>query len=318
MIDEQLIVDLRQYLLSKTGILYFSRVKNTPKDLMVSCPFHKGGQERKPSCGIKKQTDNFGSIGTVHCFSCGVTTNIDLMVQQLLGVLYNEDEVETRFKLKSMLAQSVLNTSNIQLFNIPNKSSGTQESVLRNYRMYHPYLQQRGITQDVAKLYDIGFDDYNNQITFPIRDINKNVVGIGRRSITHKKYYYPMGMVKPLYGIYELPRFIRYLWIVEGPFNLWSLRGWNKPGVALLGTGTENQYKQLLNVPCEGYVLALDPDEAGMKGTYKLGEFLLNNHKYNINVSLIPTGKDVNDLQEDEFKNIQVVSYKQWKYINHL
>ena len=127
-----------------------------------------------------------------------------------------------------------------------------------------------------------------------------------------------MGMVKPLYGIYELPRFIRYLWIVEGPFNLWSLRGWNKPGVALLGTGTESQYKQLLNVPCEGYVLALDPDEAGMKGTYKLGEFLLNNHKYNINVSLIPTGKDVNDLQEDEFKNIQVVSYKQWKYINHL
>lgn len=318
MIDEKLITDLRQYILSKTGILYFGRIKNTPKDLMVSCPFHKQGQERKPSCGIKKITDENGVAGTVHCFSCGVTTNIDLMVQQILGPLYNQAEVESMFKLKLLVAQSVLNSKpKTNLFKLPDKNTVT-ESTLRTYRVYHPYLQQRGITKEVAEIYDIGYDSFNKQITFPIRNINKKVIGIGRRSILHKKYYYPMGMVKPLYGVYELPKFIRYLWIVEGPFNLWSLKVWNKTGVALLGTGTENQYKQLLNIDCLGYVLALDPDEAGIKGTYKLGEFLLNNNKHNINVSLIPFGKDVNDLQEEEFKNISVVTYKQWKKLNQL
>lgn len=318
MIDEKLIVDLRQYILAKTGKLYFSRIKNTPKDLMVSCPFHKGGQERKPSCGIKKVSDDKGVVGTVHCFSCGVTTNIDLMVQQILGVLYNEDEVESLFKLKMLVAQSILTEKpKLTLFKIPTKSNVT-EDILRHYRFYHPYLQQRGITEDVAKLYDIGYDDFNKQITFPIRDINKNILGVGRRSILYKKYYYPINMIKPLYGVYELPRFIRYLWIVEGPFNLWSLRVWNKTGVALLGTGTEHQYKQLLDISCDGFVLSLDPDEAGMRGTYKVGEFLLANHKHNINVSLIPTGKDVNDLQEEEFKSIPVVTYKQWKKMNNL
>lgn len=318
MIDEKLMVDLRQYILSKTGILYFGRIKNTPNDLMVSCPFHKQGQERKPSCGIKKVTDEKGVAGTVHCFSCGVTMNIDSMVQKILGVLYNEDEVESLFKLKTLVAQSVLiQKPKTNLFKIPSNNT-VSEDILRHYRTYHPYLQQRGITKEVAQIYDIGYDDFNKQITFPIRDINKNIIGVGRRSILYKKYFYPANMIKPLYGVYELPRFIRYLWIVEGPFNLWSLRVWNKTGVALLGTGTEYQYKQILNINCEGYVLALDPDEAGMRGTYKVGEFLLSNHKHNINVSLIPVGKDVNDLQEDEFKNIPVVTYKQWKKINQL
>lgn len=88
--------------------------------------------------------------------------------------------------------------------------------------------------------------------------------------------------------------------------------------MALLGTGTDYQYEQLLKISCEGYVLALDPDEAGIKGTYKLGEFLQQHNKRNINVSLIPYGKDVNDLQEEEFKNTQVVTFNQWKKLNNL
>ena len=40
----------------------------------------------------------------------------------------------------------------------------------------------------------------------------------------------------------------------------------------------------------------LDPDEAGRKGIYKLGNFLQDHRKNNINVALIPEGKDVNDL----------------------
>ena len=69
-IDEDLIRDIRTYVIAKTGINYFSRIKATPKDIMVSCPFHKGGLEKRPSCGIKRYADEKGSAGTVHCFSC--------------------------------------------------------------------------------------------------------------------------------------------------------------------------------------------------------------------------------------------------------
>lgn len=241
------------------------------------------------------------------------------MLKEILGSLYNEDEIEANFQLKTELAISSFTPKKEKpLFEIPKPTNKLNDKLLKTYEDYHPYLEQRGITQEVAKIYNIGFDKFNKQITFPIRDINKQCIGIGRRSILHKYYNYPPGMKKPLYGIYELPRFVRYLWIVEGPFNLWSLKVWGKDGVALLGTGTEQQYKQLLGIDCIGYVLALDPDDAGRNGTLKLSNFLLQNKKYNINVALVPVGKDINDLTQEEFKSMQVASIKEWKRLNGL
>lgn len=282
---------------------------------MVSCPFHKGGQEKKPSCGIKLVSDNKGSVGTVHCFSCGVTTNLSLMMQELLGDLYNENEIESLFNLKTLMAHEYIVQQQVTpKFILPHKSDVTKATI-RAYETYHPYLKQRRISEEVAEIYDIGYDSYNNHITFPLRDSKGVYIGIGRRSIDKKRYMYPEGMIKPVYGVYELPMFVRYLWICEGPFNIWSLKGWNKTAVALLGTGTETQYKQLLDIQCDGYVLALDPDDAGRHGTYKLAEYLIHNGRKNINVTLLPEGKDINDLTQEQFENIQVVTYQQWKYL---
>ena len=52
------LIDIIQELknqLSLQGINLFGRIKDLPEDLMVSCPFHKDGQERKPSCRNKKR-----------------------------------------------------------------------------------------------------------------------------------------------------------------------------------------------------------------------------------------------------------------------
>jgi DNA primase len=151
--------------------------------------------------------------------------------------------------------------------------------------------------------------------SFPIRNKYRQCLGIGRRDISKKRYIYPINFIKPLYGIYELPTKIQNLWIVEGPFNLWSLHQWRKNGVALLGTGTKLQYEELLNVDTNNFILALDPDEAGRNGTKKIIQFLLQHHKYNIYVALIPEGKDVNDLTENEFNGVEVVPYKVWRKI---
>ena len=54
-------------------------------NIQVCCPFHKNGQERKPSATISLQDQkNFdGKIikaGTFHCFACGTTCDITQMI----------------------------------------------------------------------------------------------------------------------------------------------------------------------------------------------------------------------------------------------
>lgn len=313
-INEQLIQDLSNYILLKTGIRYFSRIKSTSKDIMVSCPYHKSGQEQNPSCGIRKHSDERSVAGTVNCFTCHITTNLAQMVKDLLGDKYNEDEVEAKFGLQTTLARENIikeNETKTIKFQIPNLSSIIPNDELRYFRVYHKYLENRHISRNTAEVYDIGYDNINDHITFPIRDIYKNCLGIGRRAIKEKKYIYPQGFVKPLYGVYELPLFVRHLWVVEGPFNLWSLYEYKKTGVALLGTGTQFQYKQLLTMKCNDYVLALDDDEAGHLGIKKLGSFLFKNNK-TVFVACVPNGHDINDMSIEQFRTMQVVPYEMW------
>ena len=309
MIDDAYIQKLQSYLFNKTGKHYLSRVKSTPKDYMVSCPFHKDGMERKPSCGIKKFTDDKGYEGTVHCFSCGHTTNIIGMLKEVLGNLYDEVEAQSLFGVYTMQLQ----TSNIlpNMFTIPEKPKYISKSILKKYVGYCDYLKQRNINEQTATKYMLGYDSVNKHLIFPIRNVNGKCLALGRRSVEQKQYIYPLEFKKPVYGVYELPQHIISLFVVESPFNLWSLSQWGKNVVALLGTGTETQYEQLAKIQCENYVLTLDPDEGGIKGTYRLGTYL-SEYKKPIYVCIMPQGKDVNDLTYEQFCTVQVVPFKVW------
>lgn len=312
-IDEELIRDMQSYLLAKTGIHYFGRIKSTPKDIMVSCPFHKKGQEKKPSFGIKRFSDENGYAGMCHCFSCGIKTDLPNMMREILGASYNELDVNSRFGFNSLMLQNMVEVKPKVQFAIPKKTTVVSESILKQFRVYHPYLAQRRISENTAKLYDIGYDAINQHITFPIRDINNRCIGIGRRSILKKEYFYPAQFTKPLYGIYELERPIRTLYVVEGPFNLWSLAEWKKKGVALLGTGTSYQYEQLKSIRSDYIILALDPDDAGRNGILKLGKYLQDCGRKNIYVADLPDGKDINDLTFEEFRFVEVLTFKEWQ-----
>lgn len=242
----------------------------------------------------------------------GTTTNILNMMAYMLGDAYDENEVESLFGLKTLLIKDMYSTNTTVMWGIPKKNPNITEERLRSYRTYHPYLKTRNINEETARFFDIGFDSITNQITFPIYNIKHICIGIGRRSIEHKQYIYPRDMQKPLYGIYELPKLVRTIFVVEGPFNLWSLKQWGKYGVALLGTGTEKQYKDLTYLNVENYVLALDPDDAGRNGTYKIIKHLIDAKKQNIYIVEIPENKDVNDLTLEEFNKLNVLNYKQW------
>lgn len=306
-INAALIEAIRDYLKIKTGKFYFKHIRTMPDNIQVTCPFHKDGQENKPSATIRITANEKASPGLFSCFTCHEAMMINKMVEKILGPLYDADEVEAKLGLETLAVRSTfIKPEKETIFNLDKETFVSRADIRRYEGYYHPYLKSRRITEEVAKIYNIGFDKENNQIIFPIYNIEHKCVGLGRRSVDRKLYRYPQGLQKPLYGLYELDRFPHYVWVVEGPFNLWSLRGWGKQGVALLGTGTEFQYKQLLEIDCKGFVLALDPDEAGINATNKLRNFLLK-HKKEVHVAQIPYGKDINDLTHEEFRNVIVI-----------
>lgn len=214
-IDESLLKNIREYLLAKTGILYFKNIRTLPQNLQVTCPFHKGGQENKPSANIRTTEGNNTYIGNFHCFTCGMSMSLSEVLKEILGPLYNEVDVNEKFQLNNIEAVSMLKQPTIIPFELPSMTPTIPESQLRKYRQYNRYLEQRNINEETAQIFDIGYDNITREITFPIRDKYKNCLGVGRRSVDRKQYKYPFNFVKPLYGVYELPNLYRNCYVCE-------------------------------------------------------------------------------------------------------
>ena len=63
----EVIQELRAQLLAN-GIQLFSKTFDSGDDIMCQCPYHKGGQERKPSAGIRMyKLQGSGYRTFLHC-----------------------------------------------------------------------------------------------------------------------------------------------------------------------------------------------------------------------------------------------------------
>ena len=178
---------------------------------------------------------------------------------------------------------------------------------LNKYRYIHNYILNRGISKEILIKFDVGFDPESECITFPIKDIHGNILFIAKRSVNTKWYHYPMGVDKPLYGIYELNKFYpntKSVIICESMINCLTCWTYGQPALALNGTGSYNQIRQLSKLPYREYILGLDPDNAGRMGSEKI----INNLKTKklLKQLVIPEGKDINDLTKKEFEALEI------------
>lgn len=323
--DEVAVIEELKSQLALSGIFRFKTIRRTTNHIQCSCPFHKDGQENKPSCGITtndiKQGDRIIPAGTVHCFTCGITCSLSEMISNLfgrndLGVFGDE------WLRKNFITAVYESRPEIDLgFSEPKeveKQTFVSEEELDKYRYYHPYMYQRKLTDDVIERFDVGYDDdfvlksksgkesHLKCVTFPVHDEQGRTLFVARRSVDTKFFHYPAGVNKPVYGLYELSKIKPYpneVIICESIFNCLTCWVYGKYAVALNGTGTDYQYKQLLKMPTRKFILGLDPDEAGYKGRAKLRKALGNSKiitEYNI-----PTGKDINDLSKEEFDALE-------------
>ena len=318
----------------KLQVSYFEKVKQSGNDLMVQCPYHSEGKERRPSAGIRKED------GLFHCFACGEVHSLPEVISYCFGkddagmygwnwLLKNFISIETeerkdvRLDLEratnSRVSDIIVNSnrgtvdsSNVGSRN--NKSGLTRyvsEEELDSYRYIHPYMYERKLTDDIIEIFDIGYDATTESITFPIKDGAGNVLFIARRSVVGKWFNYPIGAEKPLYGLYE------YLTnnltnadggeviVCESMIDALTCWVYGKYAVALNGLGNELQFKQLRELPCRKLILATDSDEAGMKARRRIRENIKNKL---ITEYILPKGrKDINELSKEEFDRLEEV-----------
>lgn len=292
----EIVNELRSQLILSSGVELFRRGRASGSNWMYTCPFHKGGQERKPSFGISKID------GTCHCFACGWVGSITEMISAVFG--YDDNGVYgEKWLSRNFLALSVEMRKPLQISMSRGRSRrqqrvpGFTEQELDSYRYIHPYMYERGMTDEIIEEFDIGYDAGSSAITFPCYYADGFPAFIARRSVKTKYFNYPEDAEKP---VYAAERFFRQQYdsavICESIFNALTCWKWGLPAVALLGTGASEQYEILRNMPVRKFILGLDPDEAGRKGSKKLRS-ALGGSKI-ITEFDIPEGYDLNDLDE--------------------
>lgn len=296
-----IVVELKRQL-ELQGVHLFHVIRDVGNDIMTTCPFHKGGQERKPSFGIGKNM-------VCHCFACGWSGMFDTVISLCFGYddcgYFGSKWLSKNFVTIAVEERKPIELDMVRGRRVDEKKYITEEE-LAKYRYYHPYMYERGMTDEIINTFDIGYDSDTDCITIPVADLTKNIVFVARRSVKSKFFHYPSGSEKP---VYCADRIMEYnpstpVIITESAFNTLTCWKFNKPSVALFGTGAENQYEVLRNLPTKKFILALDPDNAGEYGTQKLIKHL---SPYKILTRLIiPKGKDLNDL-DSEILNLQEV-----------
>lgn len=325
--DTQSVLDMLKFDLAQHGVDRFHIFRNNGENIQTNCPFHKNGQERKPSFGVN------GEIDKCHCFSCGWSGTIEEMISELYGYQdegkfgkrwlikrFNTVEIETRpnimegFNGRNNI--TIRNNNDIHRFkqHIQGNKSTEQysgeitEEELDKYRYIHPYMYQRKMDDRVIEIFDVGYDKETECITFPIRDKNGNCLFIARRSVNTKFFSYPQGVKKPLYGLYELyqlDEFPKEIYICESMIDAITI--WthcDKYAVALNGLGNDLQFSQLNNMPNRTFILATDNDSAGIKARIRLKKYISN--KIIKEIILPSNRKDINECTYNEFENIKI------------
>ncbi len=283
------------------GKEYFKVFRPTGRNIMTTCPFHKQGQERKPSFGISTVD------GMCHCFTCGYVSTLSEMVSNVFGKVdggyFGAEWLAKNFLVLSVETRKPLSLNLERGVKQPTESKpGFTEEELDKYRYIHPYMYERGLTDELIEEFDVGFDMGTNCLTFPVYYHNNSPAFIARRSVSSKFFNYPRDVEKPVYMAQRIVsgQYSEVV-ITEGIFDCISSWKYGRPAVSLLGLGSDYQYKVLNSLPVRKYILALDADQAGYNAMARLRKQLSRTKL--LSYLAIPQGEDVNSLGE-ELKNI--------------
>jgi DNA primase len=200
---------------------------------------------------------------------------------------------------------------------IPEKNNGVGEResnkpltfTLQNIDCNHPYLTERGVAEEIAKTFGVGFfpgkGSMQGRIVIPIHNREGELVAYAGRAIdgTEPRYKFPSGFHKSL-ELYNLHR-VRgetSVVLVEGFFDCMKVMQAGFPCVALMGsTMTKVQEESLRDF---GHVLVmLDGDEAGRAAADGISD-RLQRIVFHVDRVELPDGMQPDQLSRDEIRGL--------------
>lgn len=323
---------------------------------LTKCPFHKGGQETKPSFSVNLDK------GLFHCFTCHVAGDVRYMLR-LLGLPRSTIDAETaiiRPFLDKNRELSQLEKERFFFQRDPFKADFVlPESLLGVYDWCPQKLVQAGFSPQLLQDMEVGFDRLNNRITFPLRDMYGNLAGISGGAMTKQqmpKYKVYQGGRRTWTGQWQTgdygegfdERYPDYrcenhdfLWNFERVFPrlemeamsgrpvtvyvvegfkacLWMIQNGFINTVALMGSYISERQQRMLHRIGGTVVLFLDNDKAGRDATLKIADMLWRPMYGRIRV--VPYPRDDFDTQPDDYPNECVVPMVQSNisYFDHI
>ena len=281
-----------------------SSIKEKGANISVTCPFHKEGKEKRPSCYVRVED------GVFHCFTCGESGGFDRFVSEVKGCSIEEAQDWLVKTFGGVYSQPKYKLKDIVL---PERKrvEVLDESILDTFESYHPYMTQRKISDEVIKEFELKYEPKTKCIVFPVRDKYGRLIFLTKRSVISKKFYIEDEKTKPIYLLYNIIRNnYKEVYITESQINTLVCYSYGKKAVGLFGAGvTDGQIKELNNTSVTSYILALDPDKAGLLGTIKLCDNLKNKF---ISIMVLPKGKDIGDLTKEEFDSCPIMDVNEF------
>jgi DNA primase len=268
---------------------YAIKLKQNGKELHGHCPIHQGKGEESFRANTEKNA--------FQCFACHAKGNVldfvaameqcsirdaAMKLQEWFGIGSRHDGPVPRGKRmpesSGELAGKERSHANDESINgertAPNKLLGFQ---LQGIDYGHAYLNGRGISQETAEHFGVGYfpgkGSMAGRVVIPIHNAAGELVAYAGRAIdaTEPRYKLPAGFHKAR-ELYNLHRAIatgqRGFIVVEGFFDAMKVHEAGYPFVvALMGCSMSEQQAELLVSAADMVLLMLDGDDAGRRGT---------------------------------------------------
>lgn len=162
------------------------------------------------------------------------------------------------------------------------------------------YLSRRGISKEVQKLFQTGYDQKSNSISLPWHDSKGLVINVKYRNTKEKTFFYEkegLPIKNYVYGIFQcIRKKATRVYICESEIDALTLWTYGYPAVAIGGSSlSEAQKTILLSAGFEDLVIATDNDLVGRR----IRDFLFQEFGGLMNVFEVyfPKGaKDINDI----------------------
>lgn len=258
-----------------------TKIRVGSKYIKTQCLFeyrHSDGKDTHPSFIIDLK-------GYYYCFACHSSGHFT----QLFDDTIVTDDIKNVFiEGYMMLNFGADNVSEDILYDID----------FSNYE----YVKNRGINEEVCKLFEVGYDSKNERVVFVCRDRFGAFVGLQGRTIKNQepKYMdYNKGLRKHLYRL-DLATIIDSVILVEGFMDVLNLfqHGYRNT-VCALGTNlTEQQIQELYKLEVQNLLVFFDADQAGKDGFWKVKK------RWKGTCRLVEFDKDPADATKEELDNV--------------